>query len=54
MTYDEVLKAARECIGDSCKACSICNGMGCRNRIPGPRGWGIRPSVIIRNGRRSV
>ena len=35
MNYDEVVKAARACIGDSCKVCSVCNGMGCRNRIPG-------------------
>ena len=46
MTYDEVLKAARECIGDSCKACSICNGMGCRNRIPGPGAKGVGDTAI--------
>ena len=46
MTYDEVLKAARECIGDSCKACSICNGVGCRNRIPGPGAKGVGDTAI--------
>ena len=41
MNYDEVVKAARACIGDSCKVCSVCNGMGCRNRIPGPGAKGV-------------
>lgn len=41
MNYDEVVKAARACIGDSCKVCSVCNGMGCKNRIPGPGAKGV-------------
>ncbi len=35
-TYEEVLEAARKCIGDNCKACPVCNGKACRNTIPGP------------------
>lgn len=36
MTYQEVLEQARECIGAYCKACPVCNGRACGNRIPGP------------------
>lgn len=46
MNYEEVLKAARACIGDSCKACDVCNGMGCKNRIPGPGAKGAGDTAI--------
>ena len=46
MNYDEVVKAARACIGDSCKVCSVCNGMGCRNRIPGPGAKGVGDTAV--------
>ncbi|MCR5090290.1 MAG: alpha-hydroxy-acid oxidizing protein [Oscillospiraceae bacterium] len=36
MTYQEVLAAARDCIGSYCKACPVCNGKACGNSIPGP------------------
>ena len=36
MTYDEILKEARTCIGQYCKACPVCNGKACKNQIPGP------------------
>lgn len=36
MTYEEVLKSARTCIGDVCKACPVCNGRACGAKIPGP------------------
>ena len=36
MTYSEVLANARECIGKYCKACPVCNGVACKNQIPGP------------------
>ena len=35
MTYPEVLANARECIGKYCKACPVCNGVACKNQIPG-------------------
>ena len=56
MTYPEVLANARECIGKYCKACPVCNGVACKNQIPGPvpRAWAIRPSAIIISGPRSV
>lgn len=47
-TYEEVLANARGNIGPYCKACVICNGMACRNKIPGPGAKGIG-DVAIRN-----
>lgn len=46
MNYDEVLKTARACIGDSCKVCSVCNGTGCKNRIPGPGAKGVGDTAV--------
>jgi len=36
MTYNEILAAARECVGPYCKACPVCNGRACGNTVPGP------------------
>ena len=36
MNYNEVLAAARECVGPYCKACPVCNGRACANAMPGP------------------
>lgn len=36
MKYDDVLAKARETIGPNCKACPVCNGLGCGNTMPGP------------------
>lgn len=36
MDYNEILAAARECIGPYCKACPVCNGKACGNAMPGP------------------
>ena len=36
MNYNEVLANARENIGKLCKACPVCNGLACRNTVPGP------------------
>ena len=51
MNYNEVLANARENIGKLCKACPVCNGLACRNTVPGP--GAIRPFAITRSGRRS-
>lgn len=48
MTYTEVLEEARKYIGDKCKACPVCNGMACKNSIPGPGAKGSG-TVAIRN-----
>lgn len=47
-TYEEVLFLARKCIGEYCKACPICNGKACGNKIPGPGAKGSG-DVAIRN-----
>lgn len=46
MTYQEILKNARECIGPYCKACPTCNGLACKNTIPGPGAKGIGTGFI--------
>ena len=46
MTYDEILKEARTCIGHYCKACPVCNGRACRNQIPGPGAKGVGDTAI--------
>ena len=46
MNYNDILKEARTCIGDSCKVCPVCNGRGCRNRIPGPGAKGVGDTAI--------
>lgn len=48
MDYTEILTLAREQIGPYCKACPVCNGMACRNTIPGPGAKGM-DDVAIRN-----
>ncbi len=46
MNYEDVLKEARTCIGDSCKVCNVCNGAACRNRLPGPGAKGVGDTAI--------
>ncbi len=48
MNYNEVLVAARGNIGPYCKACPVCNGVVCKNQIPGPGAKG-NGDVAIRN-----
>ncbi len=36
MDYKEILDAARPKVGPLCKACPVCNGIGCGNNMPGP------------------
>ncbi len=36
MTYNEILAAAKDCVGPYCKACPVCNGRACGNAMPGP------------------
>lgn len=48
MTYQEVLEEARKSIGEKCKACPVCNGIACKNSIPGPGSKGSG-TVAIRN-----
>ena len=46
MTYQEVLANARECLNPNCKACPMCNGKACNNRVPGPGAKGIGDTAI--------
>lgn len=46
MTYQEVLKAAREAMEKNCQACPVCNGKACGSRIPGPGAKGIGDTAI--------
>lgn len=36
MTYQDVMTAARGQVGPYCKACPECNGVACKNFVPGP------------------
>ena len=46
MTYPEVLANARTCIGQYCKACPVCNGVACKNQVPGPGAKGVGDTAI--------
>ena len=46
MNFNDVLKEARTCIGNYCKACPVCNGMACRNQMPGPGAKGVGDGAI--------
>lgn len=46
MNYSEVLANARKCIGPYCKACPVCNGVACKNQIPGPGAKGVGDTAI--------
>ena len=48
MTYEEVLNYAKTCMGEHCKACPVCNGKACGNKMPGPGAKGSG-TVAIRN-----
>ena len=49
MNYNEVLENSRNYIGKYCKSCPVCNGLACRNQIPGPGAKGIIGDTAIRN-----
>lgn len=46
MNYNEVIEKARGNIGKFCKACPVCNGMACRNTVPGPGAKGVGDTAI--------
>ena len=46
MTYEEVLASARTCVGPYCKACPVCNGVACKNTVPGPGAKGLGTGAI--------
>ena len=46
MTYQEVQASARGQIGPYCKSCPVCNGIACKNSIPGPGSKGIGDTAM--------
>ena len=46
MTYQKILEQARTCIGNYCKACSVCNGKACTNSMPGPGAKGFGDTAV--------
>ena len=46
MTYQEILANARTCMGPHCKSCPTCNGVACKNTMPGPGAKGIGTGAI--------
>ena len=46
MNYNDVIKEARTCIGTYCKACPVCNGVACKNQIPGPGAKGVGDTAV--------
>lgn len=45
MDFNQVMEQARGNMG-KCKACPVCNGMACRNTIPGPGAKGVGDTAI--------
>ena len=45
MTYQEALEQARACMG-KCRACPVCNGLACKNTVPGPGAKGLGTGAI--------
>jgi 4-hydroxymandelate oxidase len=45
MDYKELMENARKCLG-KCHGCPICNGVACRNTIPGPGAKGVGDTAI--------
>ena len=45
MTYQEAMAQAKGNMG-KCKACPVCNGLACRNTIPGPGAKGVGDTAI--------
>lgn len=46
MNFNDVIREARGCIGSYCKACNVCNGMACKNQVPGPGAKGVGDTAI--------
>ena len=46
MDYNEILEKARGRVAPYCKACPVCNGVACKNQIPGPGAKGVGDTAI--------
>ncbi len=47
MTYEEIVKRARELMGPNCRVCPVCDGRACRGEIPGLGGMGSGSSFTV-------
>jgi len=46
MNFQQVIEQARGTLGSVCKACPVCNGKACGNKIPGPGSKGVGDTAI--------
>ena len=46
MRYQAILANALTCMGPYCKSCPTCNGLACKNTVPGPGAKGIGTGFI--------
>lgn len=46
MDYQEVMSQAKLRMGPYCKTCNVCNGIACRNQMPGPGAKGTGDTAI--------
>lgn len=46
MEYKEILEHARKNLGPYCKGCPVCNGLACKNTVPGPGAKGVGDTAI--------
>ncbi len=46
MNYEDVLKKAKEVMGNKCRVCRDCNGLVCRGEVPGAGGKGTGAGFI--------
>lgn len=46
MDYKQVMQQAKGNIGNFCKVCPVCNGLACKNTIPGPGAKGVGDTAI--------
>lgn len=46
MTYQEILDLSRPNMGPYCKSCKVCNGLACKNAVPGPGAKGLGTGAI--------
>lgn len=46
MTYGEIIEKARGNVGPYCNACPVCNGLSCKNTMPGPGAKGTGTGFI--------
>ena len=46
MNFQQVLEASKGIMGPFCKSCPVCNGLACKNQMPGPGAKGTGMGAI--------